>query len=781
MKHYLELVPISAKAHKKQSRMTRLCIVLAVFLVTAIFGMADMEIRSQKLQAIQTDGAWHVAFRDITQEQADMIAARPDVASSSWYGALNYRLDDNYTVDGRQVGICGFDASFPDLMPAAAVAEGTFPTEGQALLTQDAKEQLGLSLGDTFSLNLPDGSSRCFTVSGFVANLGMLTKSDATGVFVNTEDFRSLCIGMGKEDAARSYYVQFAPGVRVNPTAEAITAQLGLSEKQVQENTKLLGIIGQSKDSYMMSLYGVAAVLAVLVVAAGILMIASSLNANVANRTEYFGLLRCLGATPRQVMRFVRLEALSWCITAIPLGVAGAIAVIWALCAMLKATSPRFFASMPAFGISGMSILAGVVIGFATVFLAATRPARRAAKCSPLAAVSGNAEAPQSVRHAADTKRFSIEAVLGMHHATGSKKNYLLMSGSFALSIILFLSFTTAVDFMHHAIRPLSPYTPDVSIISTDNTCSISRNLLDSISAVSGVKHAYGRSFSYEVPAQSAGKPLKVNLISYEETQFGWAKGSLVEGNVQDAQDGDGVLIVYDESSPLCLGDVVTADFGTGAQDIPVAGILSDSPFSREEGIETLICSESTFMRLTGRQGYTILDIQLTGGATDKNVAQMRALAGDGFEFSDQRLNNQEVRAAFYSFALFVYGFLFLIALISAFAIVNSIAMSVSARTRQYGAMRAIGMSDGQLRSMVLYEAATYAVSGIVLGCLAGVPLNRILFETMVTSRWGDAWHLPVAALAIIIAAVAVSSLAAVLPPVKRLQHLSIVETIRAE
>lgn len=47
MKHYLDLIKISARQHRRQSRMTRLCIVLAVFLVTVIFGMADMEMRAQ--------------------------------------------------------------------------------------------------------------------------------------------------------------------------------------------------------------------------------------------------------------------------------------------------------------------------------------------------------------------------------------------------------------------------------------------------------------------------------------------------------------------------------------------------------------------------------------------------------------------------------------------------------------------------------------------------------------------------------------------------------------
>lgn len=42
MKSYLSLVPISSKVHGRQSRMTRICIILAVFLVTSIFSMAEM-------------------------------------------------------------------------------------------------------------------------------------------------------------------------------------------------------------------------------------------------------------------------------------------------------------------------------------------------------------------------------------------------------------------------------------------------------------------------------------------------------------------------------------------------------------------------------------------------------------------------------------------------------------------------------------------------------------------------------------------------------------------
>lgn len=87
---------------------------------------------------------------------------------------------------------------------------------------------------------------------------------------------------------------------------------------------------------------------------------------------------------------------------------------------------------------------------------------------------------------------------------------------------------------------------------------------------------------------------------------------------------------------------------------------------------------------------------------SDSVTEEIRSTAGSGYHFSDQRAGNQEVRAVYYSFVLFVYGFLAIVALIAAFNIINSIGMGTSARMRQYGAMRAIGTSVRQLKSMVV-------------------------------------------------------------------------------
>lgn len=58
MKNWLELIPISARVHKRGSRMTRTCIALAVFLMAALFGMADRYLQGERAWQIRAYGSW---------------------------------------------------------------------------------------------------------------------------------------------------------------------------------------------------------------------------------------------------------------------------------------------------------------------------------------------------------------------------------------------------------------------------------------------------------------------------------------------------------------------------------------------------------------------------------------------------------------------------------------------------------------------------------------------------------------------------------------------------
>lgn len=785
MKNYLDLVPISAKVHRKQNRMSIICIVLAVFLVTAIFGMADMFIRGQILQAQAAEGNWHIALRGVRDADASLIAARPEVAAVSDYSVLNFDGEAGYTLSGKDVLICaGGESMVTDIFDM--LAEGTFPKQSnEALLSENAKEMLGLNIGDSFSITAPDETNLTYVVSGFLRNTAKLMSEDAYGVFLTTDSFRAIYPADKNESGSNYdtiYYVQLADTTNVRSDIADIKEQFSLTEEQVSENTKLLGLLGQSSDSFMMQIYATAGILFILVLIAGIMMIASSLNSNVVQRTEFFGLVRCIGATPKQVMRLVHKEALNWCRYAIPIGVAIGAVLVWILCFILRQLSPEYFGGMPAFSISLPSIIAGIAVGLLTVLLAARSPAKRAAKVSPLSAVSGNANDLQPVKKAVSTAFFKVDTSLGIHHAKAGKKNFLLMVGSFSISIILFLSFSVTIDFMYHSLTPLRPWAADISIISPDETCSVKSSILEELHSNPAVKRVFGRMFAYDVPVNINGEEQKVDLVTYEDEQFKWAEDDLLSGDVSTAQhEINTALIVYEAQGGFSVGDTITLDMHGRYTDIKIVGMLSECPFNDRADVGKLICSEATFRQLTGENDYTVIDIQLSQKATESDVDAIRRLAGSAYILSDDRISNSNVRGAYYCFGLFIYGFLVLIALITICNVVNSIAMSVAARMRQYGAFRAIGLSNRQLVKMIAAEASAYAVVGCIFGSVFGIWCNKILFEKLVSFHWGDTWNIPFAELGVIIIVVAVAVILAVCGPIKKMKEMSIVDTISAQ
>lgn len=785
MKSYLDLAALSASVRRKQSCMIVTTIALSVLLATGIFGMADMFVRSQILSAQKDYGHYHVNIRNLTDKQARMIGARPDVKSAARYDTLNFSGSMDYAVFGKPLIVCGADEAYLTRMEPGTITEGRYPeTDGEALIEESARRRYGLAVGDTIRVSCPDGTQAAFTLSGFITDAAKTSKEDVHAIFVTMERFYAFT-GQEANESGEAlnplFLVEFRDTGRIRRSIETIETQYGLEEHQIAENTLLLGLLGQSSDSFMGRVYQVAAALCVLVAVASILMIAGSMSSSVAQRTSFYGMLACLGATRKQIMRLVRLEALYWCRVGIPLGVGLGLAGVWGLSAALRALAPVYLGDLPVWAVSLPGVLAGVALGLVSVLAAAHEPAVRASRVSPLCALSGQAGGTRPARRAAGTGALRVETALGISHATGRLKGFLLMTGSFALSIVLFLSFSVVGDFAGYAIKPLRPWTADLSVYDgAGNAPAITREQIEAAAQSPAVRRAFGRMFAYGVPVTGPdGTRGTADIISYEAHQFGWARQYAAQGSAEEAMAQPmTALAVYGAATAPHVGDTIACETEQGTQTLSVVGVLSQSPFDREEGMMTLIVSEETFRQLTGQTRYTIADIQLRAGATQAQVDELRALFDPSCTFEDRRLANASTRGAMAAFGIMVYGFLALIALITVCNIVNSMAMSVNARLREYGAMRAVGMSASQLRRMVAAEATTYGLCGGLMGCAAGIPANRLLFEQLVTARWGAAWAVPGAELDIILAVIALSLALALLSPLRRIRKMSVVETI---
>lgn len=523
-------------------------------------------------------------------------------------------------------------------------------------------------------------------------------------------------------------------------------------------------------------------ILFLLILTAGVLMISSSLNSTVAQRIKFFGMMRCIGMSKKQIIHFVTLEALNWCKTAIPVGVILGIIVTWVMCIVLRFLVGEEFSNIPLFGISFIGIASGILVGIIAVLLAARAPAKRAAKVSPVSAVSGNFELKNRKSHKVTPGVLKVETVLGIDHAIAVKKNIILMTGSFALSIILFLSFTVLIDFVN-CIMPQSASTSDIDIFSGDSSGSIDSGLAELISNMEGVKQVYGRRSYFEIPVGSDGDEgvsSTVDIVSYDNFDLKCLKKdhTLKKGSDLSKIYGNSkyVLATSDPYSSWKVGDKISI----GNDELVIAGLLKYDPFSSDgltNGKITLITSGETFIRLTGVKDYSLLMIQMKGDATDENVGEIQRLVEGKYEFQDKR--EQRTGGTYLAFVFCVYGFLGIIMLVTILNIVNSISMSVSTRIRQYGAMRSVGMSGHQIVKMIAAEATTYAVCGCVVGSAVGLLANQFFYKKLITDHFPySVWCLPMTSLLVIVVFAIVAAGISVYGPAKRIKNISVTETI---
>ena len=189
MKSYLSLIPISAKVRKRQNRMTLMCIIIAVFLVTTVFSMVGMMVDMEKSEMIKSHGYWHISLQNISKDLVSKIGSRSDVKTISWCESFNEKVDENYYIGTQKAALYGADESWiMDIQDC--LAEGSYPQSNtEIIVSPNSKNTLGVKIGDSITLNTPAGSTE-YTISGFGSHDSQFnTMYDAITVYMNEVAF----------------------------------------------------------------------------------------------------------------------------------------------------------------------------------------------------------------------------------------------------------------------------------------------------------------------------------------------------------------------------------------------------------------------------------------------------------------------------------------------------------------------------------------------------------------------------------------------------------------
>jgi putative ABC transport system permease protein len=253
------------------------------------------------------------------------------------------------------------------------------------------------------------------------------------------------------------------------------------------------------------------------------------------------------------------------------------------------------------------------------------------------------------------------------------------------------------------------------------------------------------------------------------------ADGSLEELTRGKALVTEGVA----ESQGLEQGDTVPLKFQGGKVEVEIGGVIDSGSGLPVEWLVTQDTLE--------RGGLTPLDSMLFVTKTpDATVEELRrgvdAITADlpTVTLKDPQEFADEQKDQINQFLYLIYGLLALSVLIALLGVVNTLALSVIERTREVGLLRAIGVSRGQLRTMIRLESMVIAIFGALLGVAIGVAFGVSLISTLEDEGLTEL-VVPVVPLVGFVAGAALLGVVAAVFPARRAARLDVLRAITAE
>ncbi len=389
------------RASRTRNLVAVIAIALTTILFTSLFTIAaSINYSYQQENFRQMGGDGHGAIKDLTWEQVETFRADP-LIKDSWARLFVGTLDEppfqKSTVEVSYLEPNGVPHYFCEptegALPAEDSDEAAMDTHILALLGIEPKVGAKVTLPITVDPNIGDGRivERTFTLSGWwvydsaaAANHVLLPQSAA----------RELCALSNGDPASMTgkwnLDVMFRNAMHIRENLEAVLENHGYQNQDVgADNYLKIGVSWAHTASRFTSNFDPFEVLAVaaillLIVFTGYLIIYNVFRISVVGDIRFYGLLKTIGATGRQLKRIIRQQALLLSLIGIPIGL---------LCGFLigNRLTPVIMANLSyknAFVTFDPLIFVGAAaFSLLTVFLSCARPGRMAAKVSPVEAV----------------------------------------------------------------------------------------------------------------------------------------------------------------------------------------------------------------------------------------------------------------------------------------------------------------------------------------------------------------------------------------------------------
>ncbi|AYD89231.1 ABC transporter permease [Actinomyces lilanjuaniae] len=677
-----------------------------------------------------------------------------------------------------------------------------------------------LASGDPDSEQTSTATTSTATIVGVVQPGAEITRNDPNGIshiFATAEEQAEL--GLSQDPAV--LYVTAQPGTSAGELVATLTRAVTAVQPGVEVYTASDIITMRAQNAGATSsnaLNLLQLITPVCAVVAGI-VIATTFTTLVARQTRQVGLLRCVGATRRQVLASVLRTAT---LTGLAGSVAGAAAGT-GLAALVINSGVIEGVGTGHLTVSWRSLALAVLIGTVVTLVSVLRPAYQATRVSPLVALTGEAAGSGSPRRRRRLATVSGAAVivLGLGLLWGGatwRALQVLVTGAVVVVLGVMVLLPTLVTRVSRLAEALSggPRRPVLQLATRNlarnprRSAATAASLLVCVAVAAAMAtgvSVFTASWGSYVTSRSPVDIIVGDLATDQDAEAVTAQVQAVEG-VETAVAVPSLDVQMTSASAEVDEDVDDQTVTVIATDQEaVSPVLRSLEVLEDLDDHTLVLEsvyeipDGTQVTLTGPEGSADLTVRVNPGASEALVtpAVAKQLAGDAptastlwvrasGEITDQA-PAAAVREALEGTGLYVADFmesrsgltdevvqvaaavgamLVFTLLIALSGMASTTSMSVLERTREIGVLRATGTQRAEVRSLFVSEGVLTALLGggigLVLGCGVGVAGAAALLNNGEGSPLSVPVWLAPGLLIILLAAAAVGVLASLRP-----------------
>ena len=646
--------------------------------------------------------------------------------------------------------------------------------------------------------------------------------------------YSTFTLDMNDKDGTANVFVMFNNKKKIIKQSEDLAKKLGYNNA-ISYNSTLLALYGESTyGNIMKSMITMIVIMLSLVSIGCIVVIYNSFAISVMERKKEFGLLSSIGATKKQLSYTVFFEALIEGIIGIILGICGAYIGIGTVILIINNLIGDILVLKLNLVTNIVFIIIPVIFMILVIFISALVPSRRAAKVSPIEAIRQNDDIKINKKKIKTgklvNKLFGIEGEIALKNIKRNKKKYRVTIVSLFISIVLFISFSS---YMNYTIDTASsvmgevPYDYQISYFGDDNDI----DALDKISEIiksNDVK---------EYVSYSASNLSIIGNYTYSDEYLDFYKSAYGDDGIKALTNLkyqyisiyilDDIsynkykeLIGLDKDSVILLNKFKGVSYGNNKRvnyDIPVINngdinIKICNFDDNDEDVDTTkYCNKkidnifitnksfdlieefsymSDFKLIVNKKLYDNISdsgthytqYNIISDNTDNIDKLTKELDKyDNVNYTNVKESMKQANNMILVVKILMYGFIGLITLIGVTSVFNTISTSMALRKREFAVLRSIGLTRKGFNKILFFESLFFGLKSLIYAIPVSLGVTIIIHYALADMMSINSIVIPWKAIIISIVSVFVIVLLTMMYSTSKIKKHNIIEQIREE